>query len=246
MKVYGLIGNPLSHSFSKKYFTDKFSAEKIVGCQYLNFEIKDLATQVLILKSHLSLKGLNVTIPYKSAIIPCLDQVSAACEVVQACNCIKITAGKWEGFNTDIIGFERSFVPLLQPRHRKALILGTGGAAKAVAYVLQHLTIDFLYVSRQKNPAGNTINYAEVSAQLIRDYNIVINTTPAGMFPNIGTFPQLPYDSLSQENYCFDLVYNPAMTVFLSKSAAQGALTKNGGDMLAIQAEESWKIWTQS
>ena len=245
MKVYGLIGNPLSHSFSKKYFTDKFSAAHITDCQYLNFEIKDLPAEIPLLKSHLSLKGLNVTIPYKMAIIDYLDRVSSQCEAVQACNCIKIAGGRWTGFNTDIIGFERSFVGLLQPCHRKALILGTGGAAKAVAYVLQQLAIDFLHVSRQEIPGVKAISYSDISGALLKEYTVVINTTPAGMFPHPETFPPLPYEGLSGENYCFDLVYNPPVTAFLAKAAARGAVTKNGGDMLSIQADESWKIWTQ-
>ncbi len=245
MKIYGLIGNPLSHSFSKKYFTEKFSNENINDCEYQNFEIKNLPEEIPSLKKNSFLSGLNVTIPYKSQIIPFLDTVSGEVNDINACNCIKIDGGKWSGFNTDITGFEKSFVPFLRPHNTKALVLGTGGSSKAVAYVLNNLQIDFLFVSRKKDLAGEIINYESISSETMKEYTIVINTTPAGMFPNADHYPQLPYGFVSDQHYFFDLVYNPAKTLFLSKAAAKGAVIKNGGDMLSIQAEESWKIWSR-
>lgn len=243
MKIYGLIGNPLSHSFSKKYFTGKFSRENIKECEYHNFEIKNLQKEIPGLKNNPLLSGLNVTIPYKSDIIQFLDAISKECSEINACNCIKIDNGKWTGFNTDIAGFEKSFVPFLQPHHKKALVLGTGGSSKAVAYVLKKKGIDFLLVSRKKNISSGVINYESISYLLMQEYLIVINTTPAGMFPNAEGYPPLPYEYVSDKHYFFDLVYNPPKTIFLSKAEAMGAIIKNGSDMLSIQADESWKIW---
>ena len=245
MRIYGLIGNPLSHSFSKKYFTEKFSNENINDCEYQNFEIKNLPEEILSLKKNSFLSGLNVTIPYKSQIIPFLDTISREVHEINACNCIKIDGGNWRGFNTDITGFEKSFIPCLRLHNTRALVLGTGGSSKAVAYVLKKLQIDFLFVSRNKDLSREIINYESISSAIMKEYTIVINTTPAGMFPNADRYPQLPYELVSDKHYFFDLVYNPAKTLFLSKAAAMGAVIKNGGDMLSIQAEESWKIWSQ-
>ncbi|MEO9070861.1 MAG: shikimate dehydrogenase [Ginsengibacter sp.] len=244
MKIYGLIGNPLSHSFSQKYFTEKFRKQNITGCSYLNFELKDLGKEISQLRIDPFLSGLNITIPYKSQIIPFLNAVSEVCKEINACNCIKINDGKWIGFNTDVIGFEKSFTPMLQPQHTKALILGTGGSSKAVSFVLKKLKIDFLFVSRKKEKSVSVINYESITPLLLEEFTIVINTTPVGMFPNVDEYPQLPYHSISEKNYFFDLIYNPSQTVFLSKAAAMGALTKNGEAMLSIQAEESWNIWS--
>jgi len=243
MKIYGLIGNPLSHSFSQKYFSEKFSSQNIEDCSYLNFEIKDLNSEIAQLKNNSDLCGLNVTIPYKLQIIKFLDEVSRECKEINACNCIKIIKGKWKGFNTDIIGFEKSFTPYLQIHNTKALILGTGGSSKAVAYVLKKLNIDFLFVSRKKGNADNVISYDSLTQSLLSEFTIIINTTPLGMFPNVNDYPQLNYEFITGNHYFFDLIYNPAKTLFLSKAEERGATIKNGGDMLQIQAEESWKIW---
>lgn len=243
MKIYGLIGDSLGHSFSKKYFTEKFSNRNIKDCVYENFEIKDLQIEMPGLKSNPLIAGLNVTIPHKSKIFPFLDSISEVCNEINACNCIKINDGKWIGFNTDVIGFEKTFITNLQPYHKKALILGTGGSSKAVAYCLKKLNIDFLFVSRKKNAAANIINYESVSSLLLQQYSIVINTTPVGMFPNLDSYPQLPYENISDKHYFFDLIYNPSETWFLAKAKARGAIVKNGNEMLSIQAEESWKIW---
>jgi shikimate dehydrogenase len=243
MKIYGLIGNPLSHSFSQKYFTEKFRKENITGCSYLNFEIQDLGKEIGILKDDPRLCGLNVTIPYKFQIIAFLDDISEESKEINACNCIKIADRKWKGFNTDVTGFEKSFVPYLQPHHKKALVLGTGGSSKAIAYILKKCGIEFLFVSRKKGISPGAIHYDDISASLLREFTIVINTTPAGMYPNVDGYPKLPYESISEKNYFFDLVYNPPKTLFLSKAEAMGAVVKNGEQMLVIQAEESWKIW---
>ena len=246
MKIYGLIGQSLSHSFSQKYFSDKFIAEQIEGCEYQNFELKDLDKEIPVLKNISNLFGLNVTIPYKSQIISFLDDATEECREMNACNCVQIKKGKWIGYNTDVIGFEKSFTPHLKPHHKKALILGTGGASKAVAFVLKKLGIDFLYVSRRKEKSSSIIHYDDISVKILHDYNVVINTTPVGMFPNVDAYPQLPYEDISGQHYFFDLIYNPAKTLFLLKAEEKGAVIENGGKMLAIQAEESWTIWNKA
>ncbi len=246
MKVYGLIGNPLSHSFSQKYFTEKFIEENISNCVYLNFETPDLDAEIINLKNNFDLCGLNITIPYKSRIISFLDEISEECTEIGACNCIKITQKKWLGFNTDVTGFEETFKPHLKPNHKKALILGTGGSSKAVAYVLKKLGIEYLFVSRQNSLEKSVITYSEITFATMNEFTIVINTTPAGMFPNVHLSPELPYQFVSANHYFFDLVYNPSKTLFLSKAENRGASIENGGEMLRIQAEESWRIWNQN
>ncbi len=246
MKIYGLIGHTLSHSFSQKYFSDKFRDEHIEGCSYQNFELKDLDKEIPLLKNLQNLCGLNVTIPYKSQIISFLDEITDECREMNACNCIQIKDGRWMGYNTDVTGFEKSFVPHLKPHHKKALILGTGGASKAVAFVLKKMGIGFLIVSRNKMKSSSVINYEDVSAGVLHEYPIVINTTPAGMFPNVDAYPELPYEFVSDHHYFFDLIYNPARTLFLLKAEEKGAVIENGGKMLAIQAEESWAIWNKN
>ena len=243
MKTYGLIGRSLGHSFSEKYFSEKFQKENIQGCQYRNFEINNLQKEIPALKNNPELKGLNITIPYKTDIISFLDEMSDECRQISACNCIKIKDGKWLGFNTDVIGFEKSFVLHLKPFHKKALVLGTGGASHAVAYVLQKLGIDLLKVSRTENQSSSVISYDEISEEKMKEFQIIINTTPLGTFPNVNECPQLPYEFVTDYHYFFDLVYNPPKTLFLSLAEKHGAIIENGSQMLAIQAEESWKIW---
>lgn len=243
MKVYGLIGRSLVHSFSKKFFEEKFLREEIQNCEYRNFEIIHLAEKIQELKENPLVRGLNVTIPYKTAVIPFLDELSPACREIQACNCIKITDGKWIGYNTDVTGFERTFLPHLKPFHKKALILGTGGASNAVAYALKEAGISFLKVSRAVQPEPAVISYSAITPQLLADTKIIINTTPLGTFPNVDECPPLPYGSLTPMHYCYDLIYNPPETLFLKKAAANGATVENGRKMLEIQAEESWRIW---
>lgn len=243
MNIYGLVGESLSHSFSQKYFSEKFQKENISDCKYQNFELKEFDKEILQLKNLPDLCGLNVTIPYKTAIISFLDELTDECREMNACNCIKIKHGKWIGYNTDITGFERSFLPYLKPFHKKALVLGTGGASKAVAFVLKKLGILFLKVTRNKQNLFGAIDYDDISKEILHEYNIVINTTPVGMFPNVDAYPNLPYQYISEKNYFFDLIYNPAKTLFLAKAEEKGAVIENGEKMLIIQAEESWRIW---
>jgi shikimate dehydrogenase len=240
MKLYGLIGYPLSHSFSKKYFTEKFEMENIGDCRYALFLIDSIGRlREEVLNPHPELYGLNITIPYKKEIIPFLDDVSAL--PLQACNCIKISNGKLKGFNTDIVGFEQSLRAKLLPCHAPALVLGTGGAAEAVIFVLQKLDIPYKIVSRHAAPG--VITYAMLSSEMVADHKLIINCSPVGTYPNINEAPDLPYDAIGADHYLFDLVYNPAETRFLHEGAQRGATVKNGMDMLSIQAEESWRIW---
>lgn len=243
MKIYGLIGRSLHHSFSQRYFSEKFRRDELTDCQYRNFELKDLNAGLPLLKNNPDLKGLNVTIPYKTDIIPFLDGQTDECRQINACNCIKIKNGKWTGFNTDVIGFEKTFVPHLKPYHNKALVLGTGGASNAVVFVLKKLNIGFLKVSRSNKNNPGIISYTDISHKLLKDYKIVINTTPVGMFPKMDEYPLLPYEAVSSQHYFFDLIYNPPKTLFLSLAEKQGAFIENGDKMLSIQAEESWEIW---
>ncbi len=246
MKIYGLIGNPLTHSFSQKYFSEKFRKENIENCKYLNFQIENLDKEIGSLKNNPLLCGLNVTIPYKSGIIKFLDKASKECEEINACNCIKIQNGNWNGFNTDVTGFEQSFTPFLRTHNTKALILGTGGSSKAVAYVLKKSGIDFLFVSRKNENANSIISYNSLSRSTLHEYTVVINTTPLGMFPNVHDYPQIPYEYITADHYFFDLIYNPSKTIFLAKAEEKGAVINNGEDMLRIQAGESWKIWNDT
>jgi shikimate dehydrogenase len=245
MKVYGLIGRSLGHSFSEKYFFEKFQRENIKGCVYRNFEFKDLEREIPEVKKNPALKGLNVTIPYKTDIISFLDEISDEAKKINACNCIKIKDGKWKGFNTDIIGFEKSFVPNLKPFHTNALILGTGGASNAVAFVLRKLRIAFVKVSRNKTESTSVISYQDLSTEEMKQFQVVINTTPLGTFPSVNECPPLPYNLVTNQHYFFDLVYNPPKTLFLSLAEKNGAVIENGAQMLTIQAEESWKIWNE-
>jgi shikimate dehydrogenase len=240
MKLFGLIGYPLSHSFSKKYFSEKFEREQLAGHRYELFPIEHIGLlKEQVLDAHPELCGLNVTIPYKKEVIAFLDDRSAL--PLDACNCIKITAGKLKGFNTDVSGFEESLKPLLLPIHSPALILGTGGAAEAVKYVLRKLQIPFEVASRSVSPY--TVDYPSMDTGYIAGHKLIINTTPLGTYPNTEACPPIPYDGIGPEHYLFDLVYNPAKSKFLLEGALRGANIKNGADMLEIQAEESWRIW---
>ena len=241
MRLFGLIGYPLTHSFSKKYFTKKFEQEGLMDCRHELFPIKNISEFPEILRKHPELEGLNVTVPYKKQVLSFLDS-SIIPEAVDACNCIKIKDGKLIGDNTDIIGFEKSFTPLLKQQYKKALVLGNGGSSSAVVFVLIKLGIEFIIVSRELH--GNSIlTYKDVNEKVIKECNIIINTTPLGMFPNENSCPPIPYQFISDKHLLYDLVYNPAKTLFLQKGEERGAATKNGVEMLILQAEESWKIW---
>jgi shikimate dehydrogenase len=243
MTKYGLIGYPLSHSFSKKYFTEKFERESIQDHEYDLFPIDKITQLPLLLQAEIDLKGLNVTIPYKEQVIPFLDELTEVVKEIQACNCIRILNGKLIGYNTDVIGFEKTLERKLSNHHQRALVLGTGGAAKAVHYVLSKKGIEYLEVSRTK--VDGSITYQEIGEQVISSHTLIINTTPLGMYPNIEDAPNLPYHLLSDQHYLYDLVYNPVKTKFLLEGESRGAVIENGADMLVIQAEASWDIWNQ-
>jgi shikimate dehydrogenase len=241
MKKYGLIGYPLSHSFSKKYFTEKFILESIKDVVYDIYPLENINELPGLLKSEPALYGLNVTIPYKEQVISYLDEMSPVVEKIGACNCIKIEDGKLIGHNTDVLGFERSLLKKLKPSHNAALVLGTGGASKAVQFVLSKHGISFLQVSRAKS--ANTISYEELDQEIISTHPLIINTTPLGMYPNTESAPLIPYEWIGESHYLFDLVYNPVKTMFLKNGEQQGAEIENGSDMLVDQAEGSWAIW---
>ncbi len=241
MRAFGLIGYPLGHSFSKKYFADKFAKEGITGNVYELYPLEQIGQIEELLVSNPNLAGLNVTIPYKEQVIAYLDSMSPVVEEIGACNCIYIQDGRLMGHNTDVIGFSRSLLPKLKPHHKQALILGTGGSSKAVAYTLKELSIPFLQVSR--NPSEGMISYEEIDQSMLEAYTLLINTTPVGMYPNIEKAPAIPYQFIGADHYLFDLVYNPERTRFLQEGALRGAAVENGSDMLVIQAEASWEIW---
>jgi shikimate dehydrogenase len=237
---YGIIGFPLTHSFSQDYFNKKFAAEGI-DAVYSPFAISSIEELSALLTSHPGIKGLSVTIPYKETIIPCLDELDPAAKIIGAVNCIDFKNGLKKGYNTDIIGFEQSLVPLLQPQHTKALILGTGGSSKAVAWVLKKLGIPFINVSRSKQTGQ--ISYEELTPEMIAEHKLIINTTPLGQYPVTAAAAPIPYTGITEQHLLFDLVYNPAETKFLLQGKARGAATKNGYEMLVLQAEAAWKIW---
>ena len=245
MRTFGLIGFPLSHSFSKKFFTEKFNNEKIAGCKYELFPLERIEQFVDLLSDQLSLHGVNVTIPYKVQVLPFLDEVDDAAKEIGAVNCIHVgrkNAERWiKGYNTDAYGFEESLKPLLKDHHKKALIFGDGGAAKAVKYVLNQLQIPYLVVTR--NPTPDSVLYSAVTEDILNEYQLLVNTTPLGMSPNLDSCPLIPYQFVTDQHLAYDLVYNPEETKFLSLVKAQGGTIKNGLEMLYLQAERSWYIW---
>jgi shikimate dehydrogenase len=243
MRKFGLIGYPLTHSFSQRYFTEKFEREGITDAVYSVYPLQRIEELKTLLDDP-SLMGLNVTIPYKEQVLPFLREKNEVVREINACNCIKLEGGKWVGYNTDVIGFRDSLLKKMQPHHTHALILGTGGAAKAVEYVIRKLGIDYRFVSRHPRSSTADIRYEQVDAALLRSHTLLINTTPLGMYPKIEDSPPLPYEAIGSRHYLFDLVYNPAKTLFLQKGEEQGAVIENGYEMLIGQAEESWRIWT--
>lgn len=245
MKIYGLIGYPLSHSFSQIYFTQKFQNENILDSRFDLFPIEKVEQFSLLLKENDCIKGMAVTIPFKEQILPFLTELDTNAYKIKAVNCITVSNDGLKGYNTDVIGFEKSISPLLQPHHKKALILGSGGSSKAVAFVLEKLGIEYLIVSRNDNNSSNFISYTDINEELMNRYNVVINCTPVGQFPNNNNQPDIPYQFVTDQHLFFDLIYNPSETVFLKLAALKGATTKNGREMLEIQAEENWKLWNQ-
>jgi shikimate dehydrogenase len=244
IKRFGLVGKNISYSFSKKYFKEKFSAALFTDCIYENFDIDAIEIFPDIIKKNPDLKGLNITIPFKETIIPYLDKLSKKATAIGAVNVIRFTKkGKLKGYNSDCYGFKKSLQPLLQPHHKKALILGTGGAAKAVAFALNELGIFYTFVSRETTE--NSIDYGRVNATSFDNYHIIINCTPLGTKPNTDEFPPIPYDYFTPLHLAYDLIYNPEQSQFLKKAKKKGAVTKNGYEMLVLQAEKAWKIWNK-
>lgn len=243
-RIFGLVGRNIGHSFSKKYFTEKFSAAGAEHNVYQNFDLENIALFPDIIRDNPGLVGLNVTIPYKQAIIPFLDKMSANATQIGAVNTIRITKkGKLKGYNTDWYGFMESLRPLLKPNHKKALILGTGGASKAIAFAFEKLGILHTFVSR--SPADGAIGYDRINATTFDNHQIIVNCTPLGTFPNSDTFPPIPYEFLTSQHIAYDLIYNPEETYFLKRAKENGTITKNGYEMLVLQAERAWKIWNK-
>lgn len=241
-KVFGLVGKNISYSFSKDYFTERFRKDNALDYSYENFDIQSIEQFPDIIKNNPDLCGLNVTIPYKETIIAHLDSLSRKAAQIGAVNVIRFSKNKkLKGYNSDYYGFEKSLRPLLQAHHQKALILGTGGASKAIAFALDELGIFYSFVSREFGKA--TIDYDRINATTFDNYQIIINCTPLGTSPNINEFPPIPYQYFTKNHIAYDLIYNPEETQFLRKAKANGAITKNGLEMLQLQAEKAWKIW---
>ena len=243
MTNFGLIGKSLSHSFSKTYFEKKFNDLNLINHTYQNFELNTIFEIENVLKTP-NLKGLNVTNPYKEVIIPFLDELTADAKQIGAVNCIKISNEKTIGYNTDFYGFAQSIKPFLEPQHNKALILGTGGAAKAVEYALKNIGVEVYFVTSSAVKKNNTtFFYNELNNHIFNAFKLIVNTTPVGLFPNINDAPKIPYNLITANHLCYDLIYNPSETLFLKKAKEQGALIVNGYSMLQLQAEKSWEIW---
>jgi shikimate dehydrogenase len=241
MRRFGLLGYPLSHSFSQRYFTEKFRQLGLTDCVYENFSLPDISELKTVLEKYPDLEGFNITIPYKKQVLGFLDDATDVVRQTGACNCVRIKDGKRTGHNTDVFGFKQSLKPFLQPWHTKALVLGTGGASAAVDYVLEELGIEYRHVSR--TASAEAMGYNHVTSLVLEEYTLLINTTPLGMYPNTDECPPILYDALTERHHLYDLIYNPAETVFLKKAKEQGATVQNGEEMLILQAEESWRIW---
>lgn len=245
---YGLVGFPLGHSWSQRYFTQKFAELGLQGYSYVNHEIRDITTIRSWVENTPHLYGFNVTVPHKVSIMQYLDQISPEAQQIGAVNTVVVDRSsskpRLTGHNTDVYGFEKSIKPFLKFAHHNALVLGTGGASKAVQYVLNKLGVNVMLVSR--NPVSPAIcSYAQLNEALVKSRLLIVNTTPLGMFPNAETFPQIPYDAITPEHFLIDLVYNPEETVFLKNGKTQGAMTMNGVSMLHLQAEKAWTIWSE-
>ena len=244
MDKYGLIGYPLGHSFSIGYHNQRFADEGI-NAKYINFEIPSIDSLPEVLNSNPELKGLNVTIPYKEKVIEFLDYISPEARAIGAVNVIRVVHEgkniKLRGYNSDVIGFTQSIEPMLESYHKKALVLGTGGASKAIAYGLKSLGIEPVFVSRYERPG--TIQYGSITPEVVHEYPVMVNCTPLGMFPKVDTCPDLPYEAMDDKNILYDLIYNPDETLFMKLGAKQGASVKNGLEMLLLQAFASWEFW---
>ena len=248
MKLFGLVGYPLGHSFSKKYFEKKFLSEHIQNVDFLNFELENIENLHRLIHENEKLTGFTVTIPHKVSILPFMDEITDEVKKIGALNVVKINRQNNKihltGYNTDVYGFEKSLLEQIEPNHTQALVLGTGGSANAVGFVLKKLGINCLFVSRNAKDE-NTISYNDLTKEIIQSYSLIINPTPLGMFPEVETCPNIPYQYLTDKHFLFDLVYNPENTLFMQKGIEQGAKTCNGYDMLCYQAEEAWEIWNK-
>ena len=242
MDRYGIIGFPLGHSFSRAFFTEKFQKEHI-DAEYVNFEIPSAHLLPEIVRSNPHLRGLNVTLPYKEAVIPMLDSMSDEAREIGAVNVIQVREGRLKGFNSDIIGFMGSLRPLLKPWHQHALVLGTGGASRAIRVGLERLGLDWTYVSR--TAAEGRLTYSALTPEVMEHFQVIVNCSPVGMFPKVDACPDIPYHLLSSCHLLYDLVYNPEETLFLKRGAQQGATIKNGLEMLHLQALASWEFWNE-
>jgi len=245
MDKYGLIGYPLGHSFSISYFNQKFADEGI-NAKYENYEIQSIDELTEILDKTPELRGLNVTIPYKEKVLPFLDSISPEARAIGAVNVIRVTHDKnkirLKGFNSDVIGFTQSIEPMIDSkRHKKALILGTGGASKAISYGLKSLGLETVFVSRYERPG--TIQYGKITPEVVKEYNVIVNCTPIGMYPKTDDCPPLPYEAMDKHTILYDLIYNPDQTMFMRRGAEYGAQVKNGLEMLLLQAFASWEFW---
>ncbi|WP_315366431.1 shikimate dehydrogenase [Prevotella koreensis] len=244
MDKYGLIGHPLVHSFSQNYFNAKFENERI-NARYINFEIPSIDDLAEVLARNPELKGLNVTRPYKEKVIPFLDSISPEAKSIGAVNVIRVSRKGsktiLKGFNSDVIGFTKSIEPMLESCHKKAMILGTGGASKAVDYGLKSLGLETMFVSRFNRPG--TVRYDNITPEMMKEYNVIVNCTPCGMYPHTDEYPNLPYEAIDEHNILYDLLYNPDFTLFMEKGAERGATIKNGLEMLLLQAFASWEFW---
>ncbi|MFD1316703.1 shikimate dehydrogenase family protein [Namhaeicola litoreus] len=241
--LFGLLGRQISYSFSKGYFNEKFKKNALKGYYYTNFDLDIIDDLPPLLDSLPNLKGFNVTIPYKEKVMPFLDEIDEEALAIGAVNTVKFLEGnKLKGFNTDVYGFEYSILPFIKPMHKKALILGTGGASKAVSYALDKLGIEHKYVSREAS-RDNSIRYSELTKEIVNDHFIVVNCSPVGTFPDINACPNFPYNFVTKNHLFFDLIYNPSETLFLKKAKFYGAQIKNGEEMLELQAEKAWEIW---
>ena len=243
MIQYGIIGYPLSHTFSPAYFKEKFRVERIKDVRYNAFPLESLVQLNDLLFQKPEIRGLNVTIPYKESIFPYLDEIDPLAREIGAVNTILVRRGKLIGYNTDVSGFESAIRPHLNPFIKGALVLGTGGSSKAVVYALRKMGLTSILISRK--PGKNQLTYTDIDARLLDSHRLVINCTPVGMAPQENSFPAIPYDGLTKSNILFDLIYNPLETQFLQKGRLRGALTLNGMEMLKMQAEDSWKIWSK-
>lgn len=243
MRKFGLIGRNISYSFSRNYFSEKFLREGISG-SYENFDLKNISEFPAVLKENPELKGLNVTIPYKEEIIPFLDSLDPVASEIGAVNTIKLeTSGRLIGYNTDYFGFAEALKPYLKEHHKKALILGTGGASKAIAYALKTLDIEYKFVSRKASE--EKLSYEELNEQMLKEYTLLVNCSPLGTFPKIEEHPKIPFQHLTRNHLIFDLIYNPPQTRFMELAKDQGATVVNGQKMLELQAEKAWDIWNK-